>query len=106
MINSNAKGKRRERELAAILRDNGYSARRSQQYNGQAGDADLVGLEGIHVEVKAVEKLNIQLAMEQAERDRQITAIPTVFHKRNGKPWLVTMTLDDWLEFYERWLME
>ena len=44
------KGKRGERELAGILRENGYECRRGQQYCGAAGDADVVGLSGIHIE--------------------------------------------------------
>lgn len=39
-MNSRAKGAKGERELASILRDYGYEARRGQQYSGANGDAD------------------------------------------------------------------
>lgn len=26
--------------------------------------------------------------------------IPTVFHRRNGKGWLVTMRIKDWIKLY------
>ena len=50
-MNSNQKGKKGERELAAILKSYGYEdSRRGQQYCGSNGDADVVGLPGIHIE--------------------------------------------------------
>ena len=51
-INSKQKGKSGELELARKLREYGYNARRSVQYNGKAeeGQPDVIGLPGIHVE--------------------------------------------------------
>lgn len=56
-MNSREKGKRGERELAGELRRHGYDARRGQQYCGANGDADVVGLSGLHIECKRVERL-------------------------------------------------
>ncbi|MDD6200230.1 MAG: hypothetical protein PUB93_03060, partial [Firmicutes bacterium] len=63
---------------------------------------DLSGLPGIHIEVKRVEKLNVGEAMEQSIRDseRMRDGMPALFHRRNRKPWLVTMRLVDWLQLY------
>ena len=63
---------------------------------------DLTGLPGIHIEVKRVEKLNVVEAMEQSIRDseRMADGVPVLFHRRNRKPWLVTMRLEDWLSLY------
>lgn len=65
---------------------------------------DLTGLPGIHIEVKRVEKLNVVEAMEQSIRDseRMEDGIPALFHRRNRKPWLVTMRLEDWISLYEK----
>lgn len=65
---------------------------------------DLTGLPGIHIEVKRVEKLNVVEAMEQSIRDseRMEDGIPALFHRRNRKPWLVTMRLEDWISLYAR----
>ena len=52
MVNSKQKGARFERQLAGHIRDYGYKARRGQQYCGANGDADVVGLPGIHIEAK------------------------------------------------------
>lgn len=43
------RGKRGERELAKILREYGYDTKRGQQYCGAAGNADVIGLPGIHI---------------------------------------------------------
>ena len=101
-INSKAKGARAERELAKILRDHGYECRRGQQYCGANGDADVVGLNGIHIECKHVEKLNIYNAMAQAKVDCG-DKLPTVFHRKNDCEWLVSMRLKDWIRLFRGW---
>ncbi|MCB7320799.1 hypothetical protein [Lacrimispora sp. 210928-DFI.3.58] len=97
------KGKRGERELAGILRDHGYDCRRGQQFCGAAGDADVIGLPGIHIECKRVERLNLQDAMDQARRDASEGELPAVFHRRDRSGWLVTMRLEDWIRLYREW---
>ena len=97
-MNSREKGKAGELELARILRENGYIARRGQQFCGVNGDADVVGIPGLHIECKRVEKLNIHDAMQQAVRDAREGEIPVVMHRKNRTEWLVTQRLDDWLE--------
>ena len=100
-INSREKGKVGEREIANILKELGYAARRGQQFCGSNGDADVVGLEGIHLEVKRVEKLNIENAMAQSRSDAKADELPVVIHRKNRKPWLVTMDCSDWIKIYE-----
>jgi Holliday junction resolvase len=102
-INSRQKGKRFELALACKLREHGYECRRGQQYCGANGDADVVGLPGIHIEAKAVEKLNLYDAMAQAKHDAREDELPTVFHKKNNCKILVTMELDDWIKLYREW---
>ena len=102
-MNSREKGKRGERELAKALKEYGYDCRRGQQFCGANGDADVIGLDGIHIECKRVERLNIDDAMAQAIRDRKVDEFPTVFHRKNNCKWLVTMTLEDWIELYKEW---
>ena len=97
------KGKRGELELAKLFREYGYDARRGQQYCGAAGNADVIGLPGIHVECKRVEKLNLLDAMAQAVHDALAGRLPAVFHRRDRCEWLVTMRLTDWMEIYREW---
>ena len=99
------KGKRGERELAGHLRDYGYNCR---QYCGRSGAADVVGLPGIHIECKRVERLNLHDAMERAVRDAGALPedgrpFPAVFHRRDHEEWLVTMRLEEWIHLYREW---
>lgn len=41
--------------------------------------------------------------MEQAERDTKDDKIPTVFHRKNRKKWLVTVRLEDFIKLYEKY---
>ena len=102
MTNSRQKGARFERTLAKKLREYGYDARRGQQYCGSNGDADVVGLDGIHIEAKAVEHLNLYAAIEQSISDKREDETPVVMHKKNNKPILVTMLFEDWIDMYKR----
>ena len=97
------KGKRGERELAEILRDHGYDCRRGQQFCGISGDADVIGLPGIHIECKRVERLNLMDAVKQSVRDSRADEFSTVFHRRDRSEWLVTMRLSDWIQVYKKW---
>ncbi len=100
-INSKKKGSHGELEISHILNDYGYNTRRSAQFNGLKGDADVIGLPNISIECKRVEKLNVDTAMEQSIRDCK-GKIPCVFHRKNRKDWLVTMRLSDWIELYRK----
>lgn len=100
--NGRQKGKRGELELSHKLQEFGFDTRRGQQYCGSNGDADVVGLPGIHIECKRVEKLNLEAAMDQSVRDSNSGETPIVAHRKNRTPWLVTMRLDDFIQLYKK----
>ena len=102
-MNSRNKGAAGERELASKLTEYGFPCRRGQQYAGINGDADVVGLPGIHIECKRVEHLNLQEAYDQSRRDAREGEIPVVMHRKNNCRWLVTMSLEDWIDLYREW---
>lgn len=102
-INSKQKGKKGELEFSNLCKEHGFNTRRSQQYCGINNDADVVGLEGIHVEVKRVERLNVSNAIRQAIEDKAEGEIPIVAHRKNYEDWLVTMTAEDWFKLYKAW---
>lgn len=105
-VNGKRKGKTGELELARKFREHGYDARRSVQYNGkeEEGQADILGLPGIHVECKRTERLNIYDAVNQAKRDSEgKQQIPVVFHRKNHCEWLAIMPLDDFMNLYREW---
>lgn len=99
---SQRKGAYGERELAEMLREYGYDIQRGgSETFGKV--PDLIGLPGIHVECKRVERLNIDQAMQQAINDaeRFHDGIPIVFHRKNRRPWLVTMRLSDFMSIFK-----
>ena len=86
-----------------ILRDfYGYPVRRGYVFHHEP---DLVGLEGIHIEVKAVEKLNIRTAYKQAVEGAKThdDGYPAVYHHKNRDGWLVTLSLADFIDLYGGW---
>lgn len=100
---SQRKGAAGERELGQILREYGYSCDRGGSLSfGEV--PDLSGLPGIRIEVKRVEKLNVCEAMEQSIHDseRMRDGMSALCHRRNRKPWLVTMRLEDWMRIYQK----
>ena len=104
---SREKGKRGEREVARIFRDAGYTeSRRTSQYCGKTGDAsDVTGVPGLHLEVKFVEKEAVRSWYGQAVRDAEAADkgdVPVVIHRKTHSPWLVTLSLDDFIEILKK----
>lgn len=105
-VNAKAKGKRNELLLAHFFQRWGFNARRGQQYAGINGDADVVGVPYLHVECKAVQKLNLDKAMEQSIRDAREGEIPTVVHRKDRQDWRITLSLEDFMPMYMAFLRE
>ena len=93
-MNSKRKGSAGERELAKILRTYGYDTRRSVQYNGMQGQADIVGVPGLHIECKRAAQVCDEVFLQQAERDAKKGDIPVVMYRRNGEHWKANMRLE------------
>ena len=100
-MNSRDKGCRGERELANKLKEYGFDCRRGQQFCGSNGDADVVGLDGVHIEVKRTERLSLYDALAQAKQDAREGEMPVVMHRKNNCEWVVIQPLDDWIELYK-----
>ena len=111
-INSKKKGSRGELEFAHECEKYGLEGvHRTAQTNGKLEQslADCEGLDGIHIEVKRVESLNIDKAMEQSIRDlktKKEKRLPVVFHRKNHKPWKADMLFEDWVKLYKSWLKD
>lgn len=93
-MNSRTKGKVGERELAKILQGYGYDAHRGQQYSGLQGDADVVGVDGIHIECKRREQIQDEAFLQQAERDARKGELPVVMYRRSREKWKVCLRLE------------
>ena len=101
---SREKGKRGEREVAKLFRDYGYAGRRGQQYKGGKDSADVMGVPGLHIEVKRTERFSLYEALAQAKRDAAGSEnLPVVMHRRNESPWVVVMDFHDFIQIYREW---
>lgn len=102
-MNSKRKGSAGERELCSILKKAGFmeAHRNDQRYVGGLENPDIA-LDGYHVECKRAERFNAYEAMIQAERDANGKSIPIVAHRRNRKPWLVVMKLEDFMRLEQQ----
>ena len=97
---SRNKGKTGEREVANILKEHGYDAHRGVQYQGGSDSPDVIGLPGIHIEVKRVNSLRLYSSLEQSRDDADDSEIPIVMHRPDRKPWVVVMDAEDFLDLY------
>ena len=101
-LNSRAKGARYERELARYLDENGFPARRGQQFAGGSDSPDVVSEEfPFHIEAKHVQALNLYSAMSQSIRDAGDKP-PCVVHRKKNSESLITMRLADFVELLNR----
>jgi hypothetical protein len=95
-INANAKGKVGEREVANWITKNwNIPARRGQQFKGTKDSPDvIVDIDGLHLEVKRVEKLNVSQALERCKQEAG-DKVPVLFHRRNREKLKMTVFAED-----------
>jgi hypothetical protein len=94
---SRRKGAKGENEVRDLLRLYGWEgAHRNLQSGGQGGGDLVDAIDGWHIEVKRVERLDLAAAWRQADRAKRPTESIVVAHRRNGWPvWLGTVLLTD-----------
>jgi hypothetical protein len=97
---SRRKGKVGELEIAQLLGAQGIPARRGRQYSGGPDSPDVLGLHGVHIECKRCEQLRLWPAIEQAKRETPAGDIATVWHRANGRPWLVMLSAEDFIALW------
>jgi hypothetical protein len=100
MINSKRKGAVGERQWRDKLREQGFDARRGQQFCGSADSPDVVcdAMPKLHFEVKYTERLQIYDAISQAIHDAGDNKMPVVVHRKKNCEFLVLMRADDWFK--------
>tara|TARA_R100001510_G_C7654580_1_gene213282 strand:- start:3241 stop:3588 length:348 start_codon:yes stop_codon:yes gene_type:complete len=93
---SRDKGKRNERAAAALWQKiTGHPARRSVQYCGSDGTADLIAQPGLHLEVKARKSIAALRFYDQASSDAKDGDLPIVVMKEDRGDFFVLVRLDD-----------
>jgi Holliday junction resolvase len=96
---SRNKGRNGETQLVHVLETYGYKVRRGAAF---LGEPDILGIPGLHIECKRVERLNLEAAMDQSKRDAKPGEVPVVMHRKNRRPWVVTLSLDDFMRLWGR----
>ena len=95
---SRDKGKVGEREVAQLLRDYGFEARRGVQFQGGPGSPDVVhSIPNVHIEVKRCETLSLYKALDQARAEKRPDDMPVVLHRRNSREWVAILPAADLL---------
>lgn len=104
MINSRQKGAGGEREFARLVGKRfNVAARRGQQFAGSEESPDVVTeLDSLfHFEVKRVENLRLLPALDQAKGDCGELAIPVVAWRKNRKPWVAILDMEDFFDLVD-----
>lgn len=96
------KGAAGERELAKILNESGINAHRGYV---QFKQSDIVGIDGIHPEVKRQEVAKIWEWIAQAKEEaiKRLDGLPVVFFRRNRSEWMTCQSLKSWIVMYKCW---
>lgn len=99
VCNSRRKGAAGELEAAKALNAvlPHAKARRAQQYAGHETAADLVceGLDGVMIEVKRRQSMNIHKVMAESLAHCTEAMLPVILHRKDNEEWLLTIRLED-----------
>lgn len=100
---SRSKGAGAEREIVQILKARGHEVRRAAYSGALAHEkGDVVGLDGLHMEVKRCEKLQIPAWTRQAESQAKPDEIPAVIYRSSRERWRILVPLEDFLGVWEK----
>jgi len=92
MINSRTKGHDAERKVVNMLKDAGYEVTRNLDQTRDGGH-DILGLDGISMEVKRSKKLSFRKWWKQTLRQAG-DKYPVLVYKIDYKDWQVVVTSD------------
>ena len=97
------KGASGEREIVNLLKGRGLKAQRTAplQASRDSSDADVLGVEGMWLEIKRRERVSIDAWCTEAEAACPASSTPCVVWRRSRQPWRVALSLDDFLDLVE-----
>ncbi len=103
---SRTKGTRCEQEVATAYRAQGIDAARVPNSGGLDTKGDLVGVPGVHVEVKCAGRLSILEWLRQCEAEAPAGATPALHFRQSSRQastgWYVAVPLDDFIDLLLR----
>lgn len=97
---SQRKGRKGELELVGFLRERGMTDARPGAALNYGTEPDIVGIPGVHVEVKRCEKLRIPQWYAQSKRDaeKMSDGVPVVAFRQSRQSWMIVLSLADFLD--------
>ena len=100
MINSRAKGRAGEQEVATILRDElGMEVHRNWAQQAAIGGCDLIGIPGLGIEVKRIKKAteaDLQSFWQQTTGQASAAKVrPVLVYREDRQSWKARMSLYD-----------
>lgn len=110
---SRSKGQRGERELVGLYRSHGFEAERNLGQEHEISEVfdvktDVRGVDGIHIQAKRQEKIEMPKWIKQVLDEAPPDSIPTVHFRRNypDQPhtWWVCLPLEDFLPLVRAWV--
>lgn len=95
-----AKGRRAEIELATYLREHGFNDAKEGAPLNYGKEPDISGIDGLHIECKRHERLEVNKWYNQATADaeRMKDGKPVVIYRQNRKQWMIVLSLADFIE--------
>lgn len=93
---SRTKGRTAEREVERKFEDAGFCPDRN--LGGREQKAGDITVEGLAVEVRRRERLNVETWSATHEASTPDHLTPVLAYRRSRQPWRVSMTLDDFLD--------
>lgn len=97
------KGRNAEREFSELLNSYGFHTQPGQPLNfGEM--PDVVGLPNVHFEIKRHEATHLTewLRQSQTDADKFHDGIAVVAHRRSRQPWIISMTVENFIKLYKR----
>ena len=94
------KGRAAEIELARYLQEAGFPDARPGDPLNYGTMPDVIGVDGLHIECKRHEKLEINKWYTQAAADaeRMQDGKPAVIFRQNRQQWKIVLSLEDFLD--------
>lgn len=100
------KGTRAEQQVATLYREQGIDCARVPNSGGLDTKGDLVGVPGVHVEVKCAGTVRILEWLRQAEAEAPEGMSPAVHFRQSSRSrstgWYVALPLDDFVVLVKR----
>lgn len=95
-----AKGRRGEIELARYLQEHGYTDAKPGKAVNFGSEPDITGIEGLHIECKRHERIEINKWYKQAASDaeRMQDGTPVVIYRQNRGQWMIVLSLSDFID--------